>query len=564
MLKVIALVPADVARTRLGLASLLGQEVGGRGVLQRTLERLGRVKSLEELVVLHPAGQEPLRLVDAESIKKPVRGYADAGGLIDRYWGMRTAARKWSLSAWRGGLGGAMCYDELLPAGPMLAAMEARGADAALIVGGDWLLVEPGYCEELVARHLGHPEAMPMTFTQAAPGLAGIVVGRRLMRRLAEGQGTFGRMLSYNPSKPQGDPIGRDVCVQVPLAVRSCVRRFIYDTPATAEMIDAVAEKLGGRFAEASAEEVVRAVEGMSETGGGFARLPRMVTLELTPRRLVTGPITPQHYVDLSRGEMALDLAERIVGQLGERGDVALTIGGLGDALLHAGWERVVEAAHAAGVLGIAIETDLLVEQRVLERLLEAPIDVVNIRMNANTAGVYERVMGLGDGQGFGGVMGRLQWLLNERNRRARDGLADGKGRVVHAGVPWLVPRLIKTAETMGDLEGFFDRWVHFLGHAVIEGSSSGCGLMPELSPVRMAPPGRFACRQLADRMTILSDGRVARCDQDWLGRGVAGDTKVSRLSEIWEGMSGLREAHAEKRWGELGLCDGCHEWHRP
>jgi radical SAM protein with 4Fe4S-binding SPASM domain len=134
--------------------------------------------------------------------------------------------------------------------------------------------------------------------------------------------------------------------------------------------------------------------------------------------------------------------------------------------------------------------------------------------------------------------------------------------------VPWLAPRLIKTALTLPDMENFFDRWTHYAGHAVIDPPTPGQGrdgpLAPDQAILPMCPPRRQACRQLSSRMTILSDGRVALCDQDWLGQGVLGDARREPLSAIWTGAQSLRQQHAEEKWTDLPLCRACRQWHRP
>ncbi len=580
--RVIALILTDTQTSRLGLTSLLEDRIRGRSVLEHTLARVAKISAVQKIVLVHPSGQRPLERLKDQTFSKPVETFEDPEGLTDAYHPMRRAARKWSLTAWRGGLGGATCYDELLPAGPLLAAMLKHKADAALLVGADWLLVDPGYCSQVIDLHLQHPEAMQMTFTQAPPGLAGIAVGRSLIEDLTQNHATFGTLLSYNPTKPQADPIGRDVCVQIPAAVRGCAQRFIYDTPASAAMIRWIAQELGDRLVDADAAETAQVVSRLDQTtADGFANLPQQVTLELTPRRHLTGPVTPHHHVSLDRPDMPLETALRLVRQLGHDRDLALTLGGLGDALLYEHWAGVVEAAHDAGVLGIAIETDLLVDTPVLELLLELPIDVITVRLHADTAKTYIDATG-GNEEDFTKVIGNLQWLLTQRNRRAgrcpvttepvtHDGVFDstpvdkaGRDGEGSPGLPWIVPQLVKTRQTLGDLETFFDRWVHFAGHAVIEPASTGCGLMPELSPVRMAPPKRLPCRQLQQRMTIHSDGRVALCDQDWLGRGSVGDARSTPLTEIWRAMRTVRDQHDGGRWDEQPLCAACHEWHRP
>lgn len=570
MSNVIAIVPARLNHTALGLASLVSQEVAGRTALRHTVTRLARVKQVSKVVLVYSEDEDPISLLSSDDFGKPVHGFADTQGLMYPGQERAAAARKWALTAWRGGLGGATCYDELLPAEPIARAMAQHEAESALIVGADWLLVDPVISQEVLELHLEHPQAKQMTFTQAPPGLAGIAVGRGLIEAMVNNPGaTFGQMMGYSPAKPQADPIGRDVCVQLPASVRSCMHRFIYDTPATAALIDRVADRLGDRFDQADALEIADVVAELSDGGVcRFADLPQMVTLELTPRRRVTGPITPQHYVTFDRPDMALKVAEEIVSQLGSDQDTVLTLGGLGDALLYEHWQQVVVRAHESGVFGIAIETDLLVDQPVLEQLLELPIDVVSVRLNADRAATYQKVMAPPDdiGDGFAKVIENLQWLLNERNRRFREWPAspDAALPVGRPGLPWVVPRLIKTADTLGDLETFFDRWVYCTGHAVIEPATCACGLAAQLSPVRMSPPQRVGCRQVERRMTILSDGRVAQCDQDWLGRACGDDATVLPLKEIWQSMHSLRQSHTEGQWGELELCGACDEWHRP
>lgn len=566
MPNVIAIVLADLERSRLGLPSRLGDLLQDRSVLDHTIRRLACIDCLGAIVLVHPVGQDPLSVVTHECAKLLETCSGGQVG-VDLYQFARTSARKWALASWRGGLGGATCFDELLPAAPLAAAMAEHDAEAALIVGGDWPLVDPQLCAKVIDRHLESPEVMQMTFTQAPPGLVGLVAGRKLIGELAEQvSATFGGIMSYQPSKPQADPIGRDLCVQIDPVIRNLRYRLIYDTPRSAALICHVANRLGDCLSQSSALTIARTVNTLDSDAVGLAvALPQQVTIELTPRRApaIHGPIVPQHYLTLDRPEMDLALALRIVRQLGRDQDLSLTVGGLGDPLLHPDWEKVVSAACDAGVFGIAIETDLLGDDMTMQRLMDLPIDVVTVRLNADTAETYQRAMTqLGDERCFPIVIQNLEKLLNESNQRRHN------GSVQQNHLPWVVPRLIKTRWTMDDMEGFFDRWTHFTGHAVIEGAATGRGphvdLMPAQSPIPMASPQRSACRQIGQRMTILSNGQVAQCDQDWLGSRPVGNTHTQDLAEIWQQMQTLRRVHDTGRWDEMALCAGCQHWHRP
>ena len=558
MPKTIALIPLDLQRSRLGLPALWSHQLAGQPILHHTLHRLARVVELDAIVLVHPARQAVALLWQGLKVGKPILTHVAEAGLFDRWWGRRTAARKVAPAAWRGGLGGAGCYDELLPAKPLLDAMDQHQAQAALLVGGDWVLVDPALSAKVLSLHLQHPEAMSMTFCQAPPGLSGIALSRKPLEQMVDSDATIGQGLSYNPSRAQSDPIGRDVCIQIPGHVRACAYRFIYDTPRSVALIQTLAGRLGDRLLSADASRVAKETQALgSGTIRSLSPLPSQVTIELTPHRLVDGPIIPQHYVKLERPVISLALVTSLLEQIAKVPDVLVTLGGLGDALLHPEWQTIVTRAAELGVWGVALDTDLLCEAAEVDRLLRLPIDIVNLRMNADTAELYRQVMGRDD---FKQVMENLSRLYHgriARDQRYPDGPWMGR--------PWMVPRLVKTSDTFGDMESFFDKWIHFLGQAVIEPATTGCGLMPDLALHNLAPPRRFACRQLSGRMTVLSDGSIALCDQDWLARGLVGNASDGMtLAEAWSKLGEIFATHQAERWEQWPLCAACREWHRP
>lgn len=610
----IAIIIADMEQTRLGLPSLIARMVNGRTVLAHTIARMDRVEAVKSIIVVHPRGQVITSLFDDNDYDKTVHTFAVDDGR-DTYHNMRIAGRKWSLAGWRGGVGGSLIYDELLPAGPILAAAEAHHADSVLLVGGDWMLIDPELCNSVIEANLKHSENMKMVFTQAPPGLCGVALSRTLLQDMVGSSATLGNVIAYDPKRPQADPIGRDVCVQIPPSVRSCAKRFIYDTPRTGRMIDTLAAKLGDQLDDATAATITSTFNAVANNGSAdaalqqFGDLPQQITLELTARRETNGPLVPQHHVNIERNDMPTNQAIAIVKQLGEQGDVALTLGGLGDPLLHSDWPAIVTAAHEAGVLGIAIDTDLLVDQNAVDQLLNLPIDVVSVRLNADCGDTYTKLMGV---PRFKELTKNLEYFVNTRNRRTRSlagvapdsaaaevtevagvttqdmaimpadsalasveniittlestqepkrDLPDDKSRI---GLPWLVPRFAKTADNLREMESFFDRWMYYVRHAVIESPTTGGGRAPDLALVQMAPPKRFACRQLASRMTILSDGTVALCDEDWLGdAGVCNVNEVA-VTDAWQSLHEPRAKHASGQWASISACAGCNQWHRP
>ncbi len=354
-------------------------------------------------------------------------------------------------------------------------------------------------------------------------------------------------MLDYSVRAPQGDPIAKDLCVTIDPALRNALLRGTYDAPRWSGAIDVLAgscvdDELVTMGASAAAARLLE-IHGERESA-----TPQQVTVELNTVRGADGPIVPQHHVDLRREPLSLDRARGLFEQIAAEPDAVVTLGGLGDALLHEQWAEMVDVAREAGVWGIHLESDLLVERKVLAQLSAAPVDMVSVRINADTAGTYERLMGC---DALARVTDNVQYLLRHR---AESG----------AGLPWIVPRMVKTTDNVSELEAFFDRWTHFAQHAWVEGPQTGLGLIEDQSVLQMAPPRRVGCRQIQNRLTIHADGRAALCDQDWQCRGGDGEGEGMDVGGAWGRLAAVRAAHREGRFEDLPLCAGCGQWHRP
>ena len=580
-MKVIALILIDPRHGRLGHAARLDADLAGKTVLQHTIDRAADVAGIDELVLAvhdpdHDGGSvDAARLpcVMPTHLKHAVTGWSLQGADEHAQADMIAAARKWSLAAWRGGIAGMAAVDELLPAAPIARLLKERNADAALVVRGDWCCFDPQLAAEQVKVYRSAPESLKLVFTQTPPGLSGLVADRSVFDDLAEHRTTVARLLCYNPDKPALDPISRDVCVAVPASVRDRHRRFIFDTPRAISHLREIADRLGHRFEGAGAAALSDASLALDTENPHrqLDLLPQQFTIELTPKRQATGPIIPQHHLApgaIQRGAMDTALAIDIVQQLGEQGDAAILLGGLGDALLHDDWLRITEVARDAGVMGIGIETDLLCDADTTAQLRAAPVDAVSVRINADTAAVYEQLMGL---EGYKTVLDNLQALYQpggrfDRNPRSETGVQQStkRERVTPGGgdAAWVVPRLVKVADNLKDMETFFERWTRLAGWPVIDRFETGNGLIPDLGPVPMRPPRGPGHTPPAHRhkrrLTILSDGSTALCNQDWLGRATIGNAADAPLLDLWRSAADrLANTHESAEH----LCPDCQDW---
>jgi len=490
-----------------GHAADLSTPLAGIPVIQHTVNRAAQIQGTKAIVLLHPPDQSPLELIDTTDLSIPV--IAQASKLHDQTTAQLTSARKWCLTGWRGGLGGATVFDEALPPGPVLEAMANHQVSSAVLLRADWCLFDHVLAAKQLERHLESPDQLPIVFSQSAPGLSAVACHRSALEQLAEHHAGFGQALGYNPKHAHGDPIGKDVCLPVPVPVRDAYKRFIFDTPESQRLIAAIAEKLSNQLGQADAATIVATTESIDTSNRSIWEDARWATLELTPQRALTGPIIPQTHAPaiLERPDMADDTLDAALEKLGQTQHAPIIFGGLGDPLLAPNWQRAVSQARQAGALGIGIETDLVCEPEVIDALLEANVDVITIRINADHPKTYAKVNGAD-------LHTRVFTNLNR--------LIEGSRKhPTRPGTPWVVPKLVKTMDNLGDLESFYERWKTITGHAVIERFATGLdaqgnALIEDQSPVNMTPPAPV--KWPTDHLTVLSSGDVTLNPQDWLG----------------------------------------------
>src|SRR4051794_41986932 len=85
-----------------------------------------------------------------------------------------------------------------------------REGDLVVLVDPAAGLVDPGLVDALIAHAREHAK-YEFFFTQAAPGLAGVVMRPALLERLAKSVTHAGRVLSYLPGLPGGGPVAEGV-----------------------------------------------------------------------------------------------------------------------------------------------------------------------------------------------------------------------------------------------------------------------------------------------------------------------------------------------------------------
>jgi hypothetical protein len=172
-----------------------------------------------------------------------------------------------------------------------------------------------------------------------------------------------------------------------------------------------------------------------------------------------------------------------------------------------------------------------------------AGVDVVVLTLPAATPATYTAVMGV---SALDEVGAKLNTLLAAR------------------GGCQVIPAFVKLRVNLAEMEPWYDHYLRTLGVAVIDPPSTWAGRIADHAAADMSPPTRVPCRRLASRMTLLSDGTPARCENDLDGMEGA-NVLATPLADLWRaGLEPLRASHRSGGLALPQLCAGCSDWHRP
>ena len=511
-------------------------------VLHWTLNRLTRAMELDTLHVACWADQADA--VRAACGERDVETIVVGARVPRPQLQAMTAARRWA-DGWRGGLLGGCEFDRGFDAEVARELADRVDVDALLLIDPAAGLVDPLLIDAMVAHAELNPES-ELCFSQAAPGLGGVLVRRALVNRLAIAKLAPGRMLTYFPDHHGVDPIGKPGCVPIATPVARSTNRFTLDTHRQIERLTRAMQPLNGQLISTGCEELVRRLADDPQPDG----LPRDVVLELNTDRHTKPIYRALGIAGIDRPPMSVELAKSIFDQLAVLDDVRITLAGVGDPLLSPNLFDILDAAALAGVHSIHVETDLVgIPVETVRRLARSNVDVVTVHVPAATPAVYRQVMGVD------------RWSEAMQNIAVLEATVAARGD----GTPLIVPTFSKLAANLAEMESWYDYWLRRLGHAVIGGASDFAGQMVDPSLTDMSPPQRRPCHRIERRMTILSDGRVASCEQDVLGKQTIGTIGQTPISELWTaGFSPLRACHRSGEWASKPLCGKCREWHRP
>lgn len=547
-MKCIAAVDVDLDRSPIGTDSRAATELRGTPVLTRTVTRLAHAKRIEHLFVLSPPEQVEAcrRLVPADLANRVTVRANRVTGVP--YRSLVRAARKWSLDGWRGGLGGTCSMDEYTRTDELALLARDESADAVLCASASSPLIDPELADEMILHADQTENEAKITFAQAPPGLVGTVYRRNLLFEMGEQHIPPGFVLSYKPDAPQMDLAFKSCCYTASESVRHAHGRLITDTDRSFQ----TASDFLATGQPVNAETIGRWL--IERADAHVHALPREIEIELTTDdQLLETKLRPRGIAAgiSARGPIDLKLIESIAGEMAAFDDSLVVLGGFGEPLLHPRFADVLRILRDANIYGIAVRTNgLALDDAAIDAIIEQEVDVVSVTIDAWTAELYRAVQGA---DRLDEVKANLKTLDARRNERK-------------TAVPLVVPEMVKSVDTVSELDPFFDGWVRACGWANIAGYNHYSGRLDDLSVMNMSPSKRFACRRIMQRAMVLADGRVPLCDQDFTGQHTIGDLRHDTLGQVWQGDSASKTRHEHQTgvFDATDLCARCDEWHRP
>jgi radical SAM protein with 4Fe4S-binding SPASM domain len=217
-----------------------------------------------------------------------------------------------------------------------------------------------------------------------------------------------------------------------------------------------------------------------------------------------------------------------------------------GESMLNPHFLDMLDETVRAGIGPVDLTTNAMtLDDTKMRRLLEAPIDVIDVSLDAFTKASYERIRIRGK---FDVVTANLRRLVELRDE---------------LGSPTkIMTSIIEQKEALGEVEQFKAYWGQFVDEVLVRGLNTDLGIV-NASETYFEDIERWPCPQFWKRVTINQHGDVRFCVEDWRNTGVVGNVMEQSIAEIWTSnvYRELREKHATGRWCDVSMCAKCMDW---
>jgi radical SAM protein with 4Fe4S-binding SPASM domain len=272
------------------------------------------------------------------------------------------------------------------------------------------------------------------------------------------------------------------------------------------------------------------------------------------PLRCVMCPRTND--MTRSQGHMDFDLFRRIIDDLvlwnpTWSETVPVRLHGFGESLVHPQFDRFIQYAENQGVRTCLSINPLVLTEDVRSRLLAAAPSLLYVSLDGHDDKTFEQIRGIR--KAYDRSKANLLAFLAEKREQG------GRSKIVVSMIDFALNR-----ESIEECEAY---WAALDGvdefrskpFTTWDGNSESVNRLTSISPAGAPRQPQVTCRWPWTAMTILWDGDVVPCCNDFDKRYVLGNLNQESLSAVWNGVR-MKSLRAELMNGVMGnsLCRDC------
>ena len=268
---------------------------------------------------------------------------------------------------------------------------------------------------------------------------------------------------------------------------------------------------------------------------------PLHLDIEVTSACNLKCPFCATTYSQFKDGFMSWKTVKRILDEAGEKGLYACKFNFRGEPLLHKELGRFISYAKEKGIIDVFFNTNavLLTEDKV-KMLIDSGLDRLTISFEGFERFLYEKNR---VGAKFEEVVANVERL---RNLRERLGVSKPKIRVQTILVPELRNRM--------------DEFIAFWKDRVDQVSYND--MEPSVDTVKKKirnVKSPWICPFPYQRMTIMWDGTLTACKNDYYGKLAMGNIDSVSIKKCWtDSLDTLRKLHKKGQTHDIEACGEC------
>ena len=272
-----------------------------------------------------------------------------------------------------------------------------------------------------------------------------------------------------------------------------------------------------------------------------YGDFPLHLDIEVTSLCNLKCPFCATTYSKFTDGFMKWETVKKILDEAGEKGLCSCKFNFRGEPLLHKDIGRFIRYAKKKGIMDVFFNTNaVLLTKETAKMLINSGLDRLTVSFEGFEKEMYEKSR---VGASFEKVVAHIESLMDMREKM---GSHKPKVRIQAVLIPELSNRL--------------DEYVSFWKDKVDQVSFND--MEPSVDTIKQRTKKiifPWICPSLYQRMTIMWDGTITACKNDYNGKLSLGNVNFMSIQKCWISSLGpLRKIHCEDRAHEVEACGEC------